>query len=333
MTKLQFWSYKHKQMAQLTPCLYQWRGNLLASLRLKPNLLGIRSFSIKNFYFKGGPTPPRKKKVKPPKDLAASQMKKRREALKKKKKTRTSYKVDNIDSLPKFSLVDAMRYLQAAEVGQKPTSVKYELAVKLKSLKNGPVLRNRLRLPHPIKTDTRISVICPPDSKYASEARDAGAVLVGEDSIFEAVKEGKIEFDRCICQLESLEKLNKAQLGRVLGPKGLMPSAKMGTVVKNPAELIREMIGAVEYREKLGVVRLAIGQLAHSPLELQNNIKAIMTAIKYDMAQIAEKVNKTIAEVVLSSTNGPGLTLNGKFQEPGSIDPKKLIVVDTVSDL
>ncbi|RKF61383.1 50S ribosomal protein L1 [Erysiphe neolycopersici] len=314
-------------MAQISPCLKKWRGPFSACLNLKLNTLGIRSFSLTNISLKGGPTPPRKKKVKPPKDLAASQMKKRKEALKKKKKTRTSYKVENIDSLPKFCLVDAMRYLQAAEVGQKPSSVKYELAVKLKSLKNGPVLRNRLRLPHPIKTDTRISVICPPDSKYASDAREAGAVLVGEDNIFQAVKDGKIEFDRCICQLESLEKLNKAQLGRILGPKGLMPSAKMGTVVKNPAELIKEMIGAVEYREKLGVVRLAIGQLAHSPFELQNNIKVTMTAIKFDMAQIAEKVNKTIAEVVLSTTNGPGLTLNGKFLESSSIDPKKLIVV------
>jgi large subunit ribosomal protein L1 len=72
-------------------------------------------------------------------------------------------------------------------VGRKPTTVKYEMAVKLKSVKNGPVIRNRLRLPHPVKTDVRICVICPPDSKYAESARAAGATLVGEDDIFEAV--------------------------------------------------------------------------------------------------------------------------------------------------
>ena len=90
------------------------------------------------------------------------------------------------------------RYIRAFEVGQKPTEVKYEMAVKLKSLKNGPVIRNRLRLPHPVKTDVRICVICPPDSQYAEKARAAGATLVGEDDIIEAVKDGRIEFDRCI---------------------------------------------------------------------------------------------------------------------------------------
>ncbi|RKF71925.1 50S ribosomal protein L1 [Golovinomyces cichoracearum] len=315
---------RHRQMAQMKTCINQWRGMYNSYYRVISNVLNVRFLSTSQPLHKGGPKPPRKKKVSPPKDSVASQAKKRKEALKKKKKTRTSYKVDNIDSLPKFCLVDAVRYLQAAEVGQQPKVVKYELAVKLSSLKNGPVVRNRLRLPHPVRTDTRISVICPPESKYAAEAREAGAVLVGEENIFQAVKDGKIEFDRLICQSESLEKMNKAQLGKILGPKGMMPSAKMGTVVKNPAELIRDMIGAVEYREKLGVVRLAIGQLAHSPMELQSNIKAFMTAIKHDMAQIAEKANKTIAEVVLSSTNGPGLTLNGKFQDGNSINPQKL---------
>src|SRR4051812_5029010 len=70
-------------------------------------------------------------------------------------------------------------YIRAFEVGRPPTSVKYEMHVKLKSLKNGPVVRNRLRLPHPVKTDIRICVICPPDSKYAASAKAAGATLVG----------------------------------------------------------------------------------------------------------------------------------------------------------
>lgn len=330
-------------MAHFRSSLAQYRGICSLNLNLVKNLLSTRSLSSTQTLHKGGPKPPRKKKATPPKDLAASQAKKRKEALKKKKKTRTSFKVENIDLLPKFPLINAMRfvlhvlyefiswlmthirYLQAAEVGENPSTVKYELAVKLTTLKNGPVLRNRLRLPHPVRTDTRICVICPPDSKYAVDAREAGAILVGEDTIFEAVKDGKIEFDRCICQVDSLEKLNKAQLGRVLGPKGLMPSSKMGTVVKDPASLIKQMIGAVEYREKLGVVRLAIGQLAHSPMELQKNIIVFMASLKSDMAQIADKVNKTIAEVVLSSTHGPGLTLNGKFQDANSINPKLLM--------
>jgi large subunit ribosomal protein L1 len=217
------------------------------------------------------------------------------------------------------------RYIRAFEVGQKPTSVKYEMAIKLKSLKNGPVVRNRLRLPHPVRTDIRICVICPPDSKYAEAARAAGASLVGEEDIFEAVKDGKIEFDRCICQTDSLDKMNKAGLGRFLGPKGLMPSTKLGTVVKDPAAVLKDLIGGAEYRERLGVIRMAIGQLGFTPEEMRRNIKAFIEAVKKDIAHLSDKINKELAEVVLSSTHAPGFPLSGEFiSHDSSITPRDL---------
>lgn len=197
--------------------------------------------------------------------------------------------------------------------------------MKLKSLKNGPVIRNRLRLPHPVKTDLRICVICPPDSQYAAAATAAGAYLVGEEAVFEAVKDGRIDFDRCICQTDSLAKMNKAGLGRILGPRGLLPSAKTGTVVKDPASAVKELVGGAEYREKLGVVRIAIGQLGFTPEEMQRNIKALIEAVKKDMSQLSDRISKELAEVVLSSTNGPGLILNGDFISPDSrITPREL---------
>ena len=203
--------------------------------------------------------------------------------------------------------------------------MKYEVHLKLKSLKNGPVVRNRMRLPHPVKTDLRICVIAPPDSKYAEDARAAGATLVGEDDIFEAVKDGRIEFDRCLCQVDSLPKLSKTGIGRILGPKGLMPSAKLGTVVKDPAAVVKQLVGGAEYRERLGVVRMAIGQLGFTPEEMQKNIKAFIEHIKKDFAQLSDKINKDIAEVTLSSTNSPGFILNGEFKNPASdITPREL---------
>ncbi|KAG9244706.1 ribosomal protein L1-like protein [Calycina marina] len=244
---------------------------------------------------------------------------------KKKKKGRTTYlQYDQKDS-EQFSLCDAMRYIRAFEVGQKPTSVKYDVAVKLKSLKNGPVIRNRLRLPHPVSTDVRICVVCPPDSKYAEDALKAGAVLVGEEAIFDAVKDGRIEFDRCICQTDSLAKMNKAQMGRFLGPRGLMPSTKLGTVVKDPALVMKDLIGGAEYRERLGVIRMAIGQLGFTPEEMQRNIKTFIEALRKDINVLSEKINKEMVEVVLSSTHGPGLPLNGTFIDPNSkITPREL---------
>ena len=186
-------------------------------------------------------------------------------------------------------------------MGRPPTSSKYEVHVKLGTIKNGPVVRNRLRLPHPVKTDIRICVICPPDSKHAEAAKKTGAALVGEDEIFDAVKAGKIEFDRCLCHPESVQKLNKAGVARILGPKGLMPSAKNSTIVRDVATAVEEMVGGSQYREKMGVVRLAIGQLGFSPEEMQKNIRAFMQRLNKDIAILSDRVTKDIHEVVLLS--------------------------------
>lgn len=170
--------------------------------------------------------------------------------------------------------------------------------VRLRSLKNGPSIRNRLRLPHPVKTDVRICVIAAPDSQAAAEARAQGASLVGEDEIFAQVKEGIINFDVCLCHVDSLQKLQKAQIARVLGPKGLMPSTKLGTVVTNVAASVRNMVGGSEYRERQGVVRMAVGQLGFTPEDMQRNVRAFMDSMKKDMAQLEGKHNKEIHEVV-----------------------------------
>ena len=191
-----------------------------------------------------------------------------------------------------------LRYIRAFEVGRPPTSSKYEVHVSLKTPKNGPVVRNRLRLPHAVDTSQRICVICPPDSAIASLAIKAGASLVGEETIFDAVKEGRIEFERCICHVDSASKLNSAGLGRILGPKGLLPSARTGTVVKDVAGSVRNMVGASEYRERVGVVRMAVGQLGFTPEEMQKNIRTFMDGLKKDIALISDNVTKEIHEVV-----------------------------------
>ncbi|MCJ1398873.1 mitochondrial 54S ribosomal protein mrpl1 [Xylographa trunciseda] len=254
----------------------------------------------------------------------SSKTSKAREAPTKKKKARTDFKRDDIKNAMQFSLCDAMRYIRAFEVGRQPTSSKYELHVSLKSLKNGPVVRNRLRLTNPVDTSQRICVICPPDSPIAAAAIKAGASLVGEDTVFDAVKEGRIEFERCICHSDSLQKLSKANLGRILGPRGLMPSAKTGTVVKDVANSVRNMIGGSEYRERLGVVRMAVGQLGFTPEQMQQNIKEFMGGLKRDMSLLSDKITKEIHEVVLSSTNSPGFTLNGDFKSPTSVSTREL---------
>ncbi|KAJ4993559.1 ribosomal protein L1p/L10e family protein [Stagonosporopsis vannaccii] len=243
---------------------------------------------------------------------------------KSKRKVRNTFRQYDLKNTEQFALVDAMRYIRAFEVGRNPSSSKYELHIRLRSLKNGPVVRNQIRLPHPVKTDLRICVIAPADSQAGQEARAAGAILVGEDEIFAQIKEGIIEFDRCICHVDSLPKLNKSGLGRVLGPKGLMPSTKAGTVVTKVGPTVKNMVSGSEFREKLGVIRMAVGQLGHTPVEMQENIKAFMVVVKRDLAALGEKMSKEIHEVVLSSTNAPGFTLSGEFKTANSISPALL---------
>jgi large subunit ribosomal protein L1 len=187
-------------------------------------------------------------------------------------------------------------------------------------------VRNRLRLPHAVRTDLRICVIADPDSPAAAAARDAGASLVGTTEVFDAVKAGIIEFDACIAHPDALPLLNKAGVARVLGPRGLMPSAKARTVVADVAAAVNELKGASEYRERMGVVRMAIGQLGFTPVQMSTNIKAFLEAVRKDMNMLSEKISKEVHEVVLSSTHAPGFSLNGLFKADQGVQPEELVV-------
>lgn len=237
----------------------------------------------------------------------------------KKKKVYKTFRSYDLTPMEQYSLCDAMRYIRAVEVGQPPASVKYELAVKLKTGKGGPVVRNRIRLPFPVKTDVRIGVICPDGSAMATEAQQFGAVAVGQESLFQSIRDGNIPFNRLICHNDCVDALKKAGLGRILGPKGLMPSAKTKTLTSDIKATMQELIGADEYRERAGVVRMAVGQLGFTPQMLSDNVKSMMNSIKEDINNIDDSHVKQLDEVVLSSTHGPGFSLSGTFS---STDPK-----------
>ncbi|CAH0040705.1 unnamed protein product [Clonostachys solani] len=239
-----------------------------------------------------------------------------RQKTKKKKAVPKDFKRHRLDKteFPQFSLVEAMRVLRACEVGKPPGGVKYELSVNLKTFRNGPVIKSSIRLPNPVQSDWQIAVICPEGSAIANDAINAGAKAVGENTLFEAIKNETIEFDRLICHESSEKALQQANLGRILGPKGLMPNKKMGTIVTDVVRSIRDSAGAADYRERMGVIRMAIGQLGHTPVQLKANIEAVMKKIKTQCAELSEDVPKDVHEVILSTTNGPGLSLNGKLK-------------------
>lgn len=204
-------------------------------------------------------------------------------------------------------------YLRAFEVGRPPQKVKYELAVRFKTPRNGPVVKGRIRLPNPVNSgDIRVAVICPDDSEMAQQALQAGAVQAGQTALLEDIKKENITFNRLICHTSSEAALNKAGVGRILGPKGLMPNRRMKTVTDNVVGAIRENAGAENYRERMGATRLAIGQLGFTPKMLAANVKSFVGNIKDEITKL-DGARKEVREVVLSTSHGPGFNLNGLF--------------------
>ncbi|KAI1362965.1 50S ribosomal protein L1 [Xylaria arbuscula] len=240
-----------------------------------------------------------------------------KEKLKKKRKQQRfkEYKYATPSKEEQYSLCDAMRYLRAAEVGRPPSHATYELALKIRTIKNGPVLRDRIRLPYPVKNDTRIAVICGEGSNAAHEARAAGAVAYGEETLFEMIKANpnKLPFNRLICHVDSEPALKKANLGRILGPKGLMPSLKTNTITRSVVSMMHDMVGAENYREKIGAIRMPIGNIQFTPRMLAENIKTMVSSVKNNIQVLEDRVRKDLIEVVLTSSRGPGFSLNGGF--------------------
>ena len=164
-----------------------------------------------------------------------------------------------------------------------------------------------MKFPHGFSSAQRIAVICPSNSTAEQEAREAGASIVGEDSLLAQIKAGIIEFDRLFCHQDSLKKLQQANVGRILGPKGLMPNEKNKTIVTDMKSSLRTRAGGVDYKEREGVMRLAVGQIGFSPKQLQENIKAFMANLKRDVEQAQDKTDKEIHEVVSLSKQSRNL--------------------------
>ncbi|HBR69805.1 MAG TPA: 50S ribosomal protein L1, partial [Rhodospirillaceae bacterium] len=142
----------------------------------------------------------------------------------------------------------------------------------------------------------------------AKEAKDAGADLVGAEDLAEKIKAGQMDFDRCIATPDMMALVG--QLGKILGPKGLMPNPKLGTVTPDVTKAVKEAkAGAIEFRaEKAGIVHAGIGKASFDEKKLAENIRAFYKAIQ--RAKPAGAKGTYIKKVSLTSTMGPGLKLD-----------------------
>lgn len=168
------------------------------------------------------------------------------------------------------------------------------------------MVRGVVTLPKGTGKTVRVGVFA--KGAKADEAREAGADVVGAEDLMETIQGGKIDFDRCIATPDMMGLVGR--LGKVLGPKGLMPNPKLGTVTMNVAEAVKAAKGGqVEYRvEKAGIIHSGIGKASFAAEDLRANFDALVDAVV--KAKPSGAKGKYLRKVALSSSMGPGVKVD-----------------------
>ena len=168
------------------------------------------------------------------------------------------------------------------------------------------MVRGVVALPHGTGKSVRVAVFAKGDK--AEDARAAGADLVGDEDLAADVQGGKIEFDRCIATPDMMPVVGK--LGRILGPRGLMPNPKLGTVTADVSEAVQAAKGGqVEFRvEKAGIVHAGIGKASFEEQALAENARALVDAL--NRAKPSGAKGTYMKRAALSSSQGPGVKLD-----------------------
>ena len=168
------------------------------------------------------------------------------------------------------------------------------------------MVRGVVSLPKGTGKSVRVAVFARGDK--ADEAREAGADLVGAEELAESVQGGTIDFDRCVATPDMMAVVGR--LGKILGPRGLMPNPKLGTVTQDVSEAVRAAKGGqVEFRvEKAGIVHAGIGKASFAEDDIKENIRALADAIV--KAKPSGAKGTYVKRVALSSSMGPGIKLD-----------------------
>lgn len=167
-------------------------------------------------------------------------------------------------------------------------------------------VRGVVPLPAGTGKNVRVAVICKEDKEAA--AKEAGADMVGANEIIEEIKAGKINFDVCIATPDMMGVIG--QVARVLGPKGLMPNPKLGTVTADVATAVKNAkSGQVEFRvEKAGIIHVGVGKLSFTKDDLVKNIKALVSAVI--KAKPSGAKGTYLKSLYMSSTMGPSVRVD-----------------------
>ncbi|HIW13330.1 MAG TPA: 50S ribosomal protein L1 [Candidatus Salinicoccus stercoripullorum] len=215
-------------------------------------------------------------------------------------------------ALEKFDQTSAYSVEEAVKLAKETSTVNFDASVEvafrlgIDTRKNDQQIRGAIVLPHGTGKSQRVLVFAKGDK--AKEAEAAGADYVGEKEYIDKINGGWFDFDVIVATPDMMGEVGK--LGRVLGPKGLMPNPKTGTVTMDVTKAVEEIkAGKVEYRaEKSGIVHAAIGKVSFEGEKLQDNFQAIYDALQ--KAKPASSKGTYFKSVAVSSTMGPGIKVD-----------------------
>ena len=217
-----------------------------------------------------------------------------------------------IDALKRYNRDEEYTPTQACELIKQTASAKFdetvEVAIRLgvDPRKADQAVRGTVALPAGTGKNLRVAVFAAGDA--AQSAKDAGADIVGADDLAAEIEKGKMDFDLLIATPDMMPLVGK--LGRVLGPRGLMPNPKTGTVTQDTGRAVSEFKGGkVEYRtDRYGNVHVLIGKASFEPTALEANLRAVLDEIQ--RAKPASAKGRYLRKITVSSTMGPGIRLD-----------------------
>lgn len=224
----------------------------------------------------------------------------------KKKSPKYLEALKKVDSTKLYGIDEAIQLAKDASFAKFDETVDLAFRLGVDPRHADQMIRGAIALPAGTGKSVRVCVITSGDKIKAAE--EAGADFVGGDDIVQKIAGGWLEFDRVIASPDMMGKLGR--IGRVLGPRGLMPNPKLGTVTMDVAAAVKEQkAGKVEYRtEKNGIIHVPIGKMSFDNAKIRENVNAIVSAII--KAKPASAKGTYMKSLTLSSTMGPGIKID-----------------------
>ena len=213
---------------------------------------------------------------------------------------------EGIDRNKAYPLGEAVKLLKDRATAKFDETIEVAMNLGVDPRHADQMVRGVVNLPNGTGRSVRVAVFARGDK--AQEARAAGADIVGAEDLVETVQKGEINFDRCIATPDMMPLVGR--LGKVLGPRGMMPNPKVGTVTADVAGAVKASKGgAVEFRvEKAGIVHAGVGKASFAANAIEENVRAFADAVS--KAKPAGAKGNYIKKVSLTSTMGPGLKLD-----------------------